>query len=58
MYQGGDMGGMEDINVGTGVTDMDELVEDMAYFNEKVEGVVKKKGSQLKNGGGVTLNQL
>ena len=39
------MGGMEDINVGMGVTDMDELVEDMAYFNEKVEGVVKKKES-------------
>ena len=39
------MGGMEDINVGTGVTDMDELVEDMAYFNEKVEGAVKKKES-------------
>ena len=52
------MGRMEDINMGTGVTDMDERVEDMAYFNEKVEGVVKKKGSWLKNEGGVTLNQL
>lgn len=38
IYQGGDMGGMEEMNVGTGVADMDEQVEDMAYFNEKARG--------------------
>lgn len=44
------MGGMEDMNVGTGVADMDEQVEDMAYFNEKARGQLKRRGVSLKMG--------